>query len=85
LFWVLVGTPALVEVARGGWWLVVGFLVGYHSMIVGSIVGLAVALHRWLGLMSDRAYRGLLLIGGALLAIYGLLLLGRGAHGLDRR
>jgi hypothetical protein len=64
---------------------VAGFSVRYYSMIVGSNVGLAVVLHRWFGLLSDRAYRGLLLIGSALLAIYGLLLLGRGAHSLDRR
>jgi threonine/homoserine/homoserine lactone efflux protein len=85
LFWVLVGTPALLQAGRGGWWSGAAFLVGYYSMIVGSNVGLALALHRWMGLLSDRAYRGLLLLGSALLAVYGLLLLGRGAQGVQRR
>ncbi|MBV9355044.1 MAG: hypothetical protein JO023_05900 [Chloroflexi bacterium] len=85
LFWALVGTPALLQAGQAGWWAAAAFLVGYYSTIVGSNVGLAVALHRWISLLSDRAYRGLLLLGSALLAVFGLLLLGRGVQGVQRR
>jgi threonine/homoserine/homoserine lactone efflux protein len=85
LFWALVGTPALLQAGQVGWWAAAAFLVGYYSTIVGSNVGLAVALHRWMSLLSDRAYRGLLLLGSALLAVFGLLLLGRGMQGVQRR
>lgn len=53
------------------------FLVGYYVTIVGSNVGLAVALHRWMGLLSQRVYRGVLLLASLILALYGLLLLNR--------
>jgi threonine/homoserine/homoserine lactone efflux protein len=79
LFWFLVGTPALLQAQQQGGASALAFLVGYYTTIVGSNVGLAVALHRWLGLLSDRVYRLLLLASSALLALYGLLLLSRAA------
>ena len=82
LFWFLVGAPLLLEASRRGWWLALAFLLGYYSTIVGSNVALALALHRWVRLLSDHLYRGLLLLSGAILAAYGLALLGRGANEL---
>jgi hypothetical protein len=37
---------------------------------------------RSIGLLSDRVYRGLLLCTSLILAGYGLVLIGRGAHAL---
>jgi hypothetical protein len=54
-----------------GWAAVVAFLVGYYATIVGSNVGLALALHGWMNLLSERIYRGILLTASALLAVYG--------------
>jgi threonine/homoserine/homoserine lactone efflux protein len=79
LFWFLVGAPTLVSANATG---AAAFLVGYYATIVGSNVGLALVLHRWIGLFSARVYRGVLLASGAILAIYGALLLGRGAQSL---
>jgi threonine/homoserine/homoserine lactone efflux protein len=79
LFWFLVGAPTLIGAGVTG---AAAFLVGYYATIVGSNVGLAVLLHRWIGLFSAGVYRGVLLISGAILAIYGALLLGRGAQSL---
>jgi len=39
--------------------------------------GLELALNRWMRLLSDRMYRGILLAASALLAVYGLILLSR--------
>jgi threonine/homoserine/homoserine lactone efflux protein len=74
LFWFLVGGPLLVQAGPDRWW----FLLGYYTTIVGSNVMLALALHRWVGRLSQRVYRALLLVTGGLLMVYGLLLSGRG-------
>jgi threonine/homoserine/homoserine lactone efflux protein len=77
LFWFLVGGPALVQAGEQGWQSVAAFLFGYYATIVGSNVGLALALHRWMTLFSRRVYRGILFAASLILAAYGLLLLGR--------
>lgn len=77
LFWFLVGGPTLVRAQEQGWQAVLGFLVGYYATIVGSNVGLALALHRWMSLLSDRVYRGVLFVGSLILAAYGVVLIGR--------
>jgi threonine/homoserine/homoserine lactone efflux protein len=77
LFWFLVGGPMLVQARNTGWAAVVAFLVGYYATIVGSNVGLALALHRWMRLLSDRIYRGVLVAASGLLAVYGLILVSR--------
>jgi threonine/homoserine/homoserine lactone efflux protein len=74
LFWFLVGGPLLVQAGPDRWW----FLIGYYTTIVGSNVVLALALHRWVGRLSQRVYSRLLLITGGLLLVYGLLLVGKG-------
>jgi SAM-dependent methyltransferase len=71
------GAPTLVEAERLGSVAVAAFLVGYYLTIVGSNIGLALALHRWIGLLSQRLYRALLLLASLILAVYGVLLLGR--------
>jgi threonine/homoserine/homoserine lactone efflux protein len=77
LFWFLVGAPTLVQGWQLGWEADAAFLVGYYVTIVCSNIGLALALHRWVGLLSERVYRGLLLLASLILAAYGLVLLGR--------
>jgi threonine/homoserine/homoserine lactone efflux protein len=78
LFWFLIGAPTLLQASRETWWAVPGFLVAYYSMVVGSNVALALVLDRWVDLLSDRTYRGLLRLSAAILAVYGLVLVGRG-------
>lgn len=78
LFWFLVGTPLLLEAAREHLLAPPAFLVGYYSTIVGSNVALALAVHHWLSLFSERVYRGILLVGSVALSAYGLGFLGRG-------
>jgi threonine/homoserine/homoserine lactone efflux protein len=80
LFWFLVGGPTLMQASRAGWWPACAFLAGYYSTVVGSNVGLALVLHRWIGLLSERFYRGLLLVSSLILAAYGAGLV---AHGVQ--
>jgi threonine/homoserine/homoserine lactone efflux protein len=77
LFWLLVGGPMLLEAARDGWPSIAAFLIGYYTTIVGSNVGLALAIHRWIGRASQRVYRGVLLVSSIILGGYGLVLIGR--------
>jgi threonine/homoserine/homoserine lactone efflux protein len=79
LFWFLVGAPLLVQAGQDGWLAAPAFLLGYYSTIVGSNVVLALALHRWVGLFSERLYRGLLLFASVVLAAYGVGMVGHGA------
>ncbi len=77
LFWFLVGGPTLLQARSVGPAAVAAFVIGYYVTIVGSNVGLALALHRWMGRLSQRMYRGILLVASALLAVYGVILLSR--------
>jgi threonine/homoserine/homoserine lactone efflux protein len=77
LFWFVVGGPILAQALLVGWDAVAAFLIGYYATIVGSNVGLALALHRWMGLLSERVYRGILLAASAVLAVYGFILVSR--------
>jgi threonine/homoserine/homoserine lactone efflux protein len=82
LFWFLVGGPTLLQAQQlyPGGTAAGAFLAGYYLTIVGSNVGLALALHRWMALMSGRLYRVLLVLASLILAVYGVLLLGRAAQ-----
>ena len=71
----------MIQASQSGWWPAGAFLAGYYSTVVGSNVGLALALHRWIGLLSDRVYRGVLLVSSLILAAYGAVLV---AHGVQR-
>lgn len=75
LFWLLVGGPLLVQGTADQ---SAAFLLGYYVTIVGSNVALALALGRYVGRLSERVSRGLLLGSGVLLAAFGLLLVQRG-------
>src|SRR5262249_36010205 len=48
LFWFLVGGRTLAEARNVSWGALDAFLVGYYATIVGSNIGLALALHRWM-------------------------------------
>jgi threonine/homoserine/homoserine lactone efflux protein len=85
LFWLLVGGPLLLQARQDGWSAAGAFLAGYYLAIVGSNVALALALDRWVGRVSERVQAGLLVAAGALLAVYGLVLVGRGAGELRTR
>jgi len=82
LFWFLVGGPTLIQIQahQDGWWAVAAFLIGYYVTIIGSNVGLALVVHRWIGAVSDRVYRGVLLVSSLVLAVYGLVLIDRAAQ-----
>ena len=54
-----------------------------ETRLVGAlpVLVLALVLHRWMGLLSDRVYRGVLGVSSLILAVYGATLLGQGLAG----
>jgi threonine/homoserine/homoserine lactone efflux protein len=74
VFWMLVGAPILVQADP---WSKAAFLVGYYATIVGSNVGLALALHAYTARLSATAYRWLLRLSAVILAAYGIVLFER--------
>ena len=85
LFWFLVGGPTLLQTQQvsSGWPVAAAYLVGYYLTIVGSNVGLALAVHHLVGLISQRVYRGVLFGASLIIAVYGVLLLGRAAESVS--
>jgi threonine/homoserine/homoserine lactone efflux protein len=75
LFWFLVGGPTVMRAAEADWLSPLAFVVGYYVTIVGSNVAVALALNRWMRLVSERLYRTLLFAASIILAAYGLVLL----------
>lgn len=82
LFWFLVGGPTLIQTQQlyPGWPVAAAYLVGYYLTIVGSNVGLALAIHHLVGVISQRVYRSILFGASLILAAYGVVLLGRAAQ-----
>ena len=83
LFWITVGAPILVAASSGGLAGPVAFLLGFYLCLVGSKVGVALAVGASRGALTGGAYpwimRGLgtvLLVFAVLLVREGLLLLG---------
>jgi threonine/homoserine/homoserine lactone efflux protein len=77
IFWSLVGGPTLIAALNQSIAYGVAFLVGMYSVFVGSMLIIVAVFHFARGL-GPRVVRGLLLISIAVLAIFGMLLMGRG-------
>ena len=76
LFWIGVGAPVVTAAweaapARAG-----AFLLGFYALLIGSKVGLAALAAAGRSRLSERGYRRLAVISGALLLANGILLAG---------
>ena len=56
---------------------VFAFLVGFYALLVGGKIAVALAIAGGRRYLSDMWYRRLLVGAGALLCVFGLLLLGQ--------
>jgi threonine/homoserine/homoserine lactone efflux protein len=71
LFWIAVGAPTLLAAyATGGLPAAGAFVVGFYSCLIGSKVGIAVAVGRARGRVAGRGYRATMRILAALLALF---------------
>ena len=78
LFWVTVGAPILVDAAGSGPAGPIGFLAGFYLCLVGSKVGIALAVGASRGALTGRAYPWIMRALGLVLALLAVLLVREG-------
>lgn len=69
LFWITVGGPTIIRAGREGLAPPLAFLAGFYLMLVGSKMTLAVLTGRFKSFLSGRAYRFIMGLLGAMLAV----------------
>lgn len=75
LFWVTIGAPTLTRAWQASPVYAVAFLIGFYALLVGGKIAVALAVAGGRRHLTDSWYRRLLVGAGALLCIFGLLLL----------
>jgi threonine/homoserine/homoserine lactone efflux protein len=76
LFWITVGGPYMVTAwpeATGGPWL---FIVPFYGLLIGSKIALSLIMGKFRSFLSGPIYLTAMRLLGAVLAVFGLLLLG---------
>lgn len=82
LFWLLVGSPALIVAWKtGGAPAAIAFLVGFYGCLVGSKIGIALVIAGARGRIAGRAYRWVM---RALAVLLGVFAIGLAYEGLLR-
>ncbi|MFO7549604.1 MAG: LysE family transporter [Acidimicrobiia bacterium] len=84
LFWLAVGGPILVTAWARAPVAAVGFLAGFYTLLVGTKLALAAVAAGSRHRLSDRWYRRLVTVGGALLVLLGVLLVAEAAGVITR-
>jgi threonine/homoserine/homoserine lactone efflux protein len=75
LFWATIGAPALTRAWQASPVYAVAFLLGFYALLVGGKIAVALAVAGGRRYLTDAWYHRLLIGTGALLCIFGLLLL----------
>ena len=75
LFWITIGAPTLMRAWQTSPTYVFAFLAGFYVLLVGGKIAVAFAIARGRRYLTDIWYRRLLMATGALLCVFGLLLL----------
>lgn len=75
IFWLTVGSPLLTAAWSQGAAEALAFLAGFYCLLVGSKVLVAAAIAGGRHWLNDRSYRLILRLSGALLLLFGALLL----------
>jgi threonine/homoserine/homoserine lactone efflux protein len=78
LFWLTIGAATLARALEASWLQAALFLATFYLMLVGSKVVLALVAGRSSKFLSGWPYRVTMRVLGALLAVFGLLLLHEG-------
>lgn len=76
LFWISVGSPTLTRIWRAdGPAYAVLFLLGFYALLIGGKIGVALAVAGGRRYLTERWYAWLLRLSGAVLCLFGLLLI----------
>ncbi len=82
LFWVTVGAPTALKGFGVSALAAAGFVAGFYAGIVGSKMGVALAVDRARGFMGERGYLIVLKLLGAVLVVFAAILFAEGVRGL---
>ena len=82
LFWITVGAPILAAQWQRSPWQAFAFLFGFYALLVGSKLVLALIVAGGRRRLDGPWYGRVLLASGAVLVVFGALLLWQGARGL---
>ncbi len=75
LFWITIGAPTLARAFQASAAYAAAFLIGFYAFLVGGKILVALAVAGGRRYLTDSLYRSLLVGAGALLCIFGFLLL----------
>ena len=78
LFWITVGAPTLIRAWREGPVAAAAFLAGFYACLVGAKMLVAVVAGRSGGRLRGGAYRGVMVVLGALLLVFAVRLAAEG-------
>ncbi len=82
LFWVTVGAPTALKGFGVSAMAAAGFIAGFYAGIVGSKMGVALAVDRARGFMGGRGYLIVMKLLGAVLIFFAAILFVEGVRGL---
>lgn len=74
LFWFSIGAPLMTQALRQGTAALLGFIVGFYLLLVGSKVILAVMVARSAAFMSGKVYSYVMRCLGAMLGLLAIVL-----------
>jgi threonine/homoserine/homoserine lactone efflux protein len=80
-FWTLVNGPIVLSALEQSWVHGTAFLLGFYGMLIGGYLGI-VTLFDQARRLGPQVVRSLTLLSLLILAVFGLMLLGRGIWGL---
>jgi threonine/homoserine/homoserine lactone efflux protein len=83
LFWITVGAPLLVTLWQRSPWQAAAFLLGFYALLVGSKLALALVVAGGRRRLDGPWYGRVLLASGAVLVVFGVLLLWQATRGLS--
>jgi threonine/homoserine/homoserine lactone efflux protein len=75
LFWIAIGAPTLTRAWQTGPAYALAFLLGFYALLIGGKIAVALAVAGGRRFLTDALYRWTLAGTGALLCLFGLLLL----------
>lgn len=82
LFWIAVGAPLLTGLWQRSAWQAAAFLLGFYLLLVGSKLALALVVAGGRRRLDGPWYGRVLAASGALLVVFGALLLWQAAQGV---
>jgi threonine/homoserine/homoserine lactone efflux protein len=82
LFWITVGAPILTAQWQRNPWQAAAFLLGFYALLVGSKLALALAVAGGRRRLDGPWYGRVLAASGAVLVVFGAILLWQAAQGV---